>query len=148
MIARPIPIRRRGRRIRAVQGRRGSSSRLTFSLSIVSERPLVALAGFERRWPRRRDEGDEAARLGGNHLYGIGRFSVEETDWATRADLVDAGISGVLERLDATGIGLGELNRADVYVRAYFTLPPGAETIRADTLERLSAINATLWLDA
>ena len=147
MRARPVPTRRTGRRLQVAHGRR-DPSRLTFSLSIVSQQPLIALAGFERQWPRRQHEVDEAARVEGKHLYGIGRFSVEESAWAARAELVDAGISDVLERLDETGIGIRDLRRSDVFVRAYFTLPPGAETIRADTLERLCAIHATLWIDA
>ena len=147
MKARSVPTRRTGRRLRVAHGRRDTSC-LTFSLSIVSQQPLAALAGFERQWPRRHRETDEAARVDRKHLYGIGRFSVEESAWAARAELVDVGISGVLEQLDATGIGIRDLRRPDVFVRAYFTLPPGAETIRADTLERLSAIHATLWIDA
>ena len=88
------------------------------------------------------------ARVGGNHLYRIGRFSVEESAWEARADLVDAGIAALLERLESTGVSANEMRRSDVFVRAYFRFPPGAETIRADTVDRLSRISATLWIDA
>lgn len=137
--------------MRAASGHRDVSSRLTFSLSIVSERPLAPLTEFERRWPRTRHEVDAAAHaagLGESHLYGIGRFSVTESDWATRAELVDSGIAALLDLLDSTGIGPDQLGRPDVFVRACFTVPPGAETIRADTMQRLSRIAATLWIDA
>jgi hypothetical protein len=134
--------------VRATHGRRDLPSRLIFSLWIVSGRPLAPLGEFERRWARTRQEADVVARVGGNHLYGIGRFSVEESAWAARADLVDAGIAALLERLESTGFSANEMCRSDVFVRAYFRLPPGAETIRADTVDRLSRINATLWIDA
>lgn len=114
----------------------------------MSGHPIAALTTFERHWPHARLVAEETAGVAKNHLYVIGRFAVEEPAWSARAELVDAGISTVLDRLESTGVLTSDLCRSDVHVRAYFTLPPGAETIRADTIERLSAVNATLWIDA
>ncbi|WP_157550843.1 hypothetical protein [Microbacterium sp. Root553] len=77
--------------------------------------------------------------------YDITTFSFDETDADTRADMLN---DAILDRVALLTPAAEALHRTDVWVRFFLTLPHGAETIRAETVRALAAVNATLWIDA
>lgn len=132
---------RRSRRLRASSKDEESSTLVIFSLDVISEEPIPSLASLQAEArPHRIDD---------THFqYHIGKVSFEEGDWTRRADLLDDAIGELLDRLDRTGVTPEELSDPAVFVRAFLTLPPGAETVRANLVQRLGRVNATLWIDA
>jgi hypothetical protein len=114
---------------------------MIFSLSVISEEPIGSLASYQTQARPR--------HAGNTHFhYDIGKVSFEEGEWRRRADLLNDAIGELLDRLDGTDVTPEELFDPGVFVRAFLTLPPGAETIRANLVQRLGRINATLWIDA
>ena len=113
-----------------------------FSFTIQCTSPIEALApmrAFEIRpgMPRELDD----------VFYDVAYATFEDNSWQTRADKLDAAVNDALDRLDATGVDPGQMRRPDVFVRAFFTFGGGAETITADTVERLARYHAWIWID-
>jgi hypothetical protein len=117
-----------------------AATSVIFSLSIHSEHPIAAFAGVpgRRRSPRPDDD----------FFYNFGTVTFSERDSATRADRLEAEVHAALDRVYATGIDLDELALDAVFVKAFFTFGPGAETISAELVQRLSRVHATIWIDA
>jgi hypothetical protein len=115
-------------------------TRVVFSLTVTSEHPIEALAGFPTATRGLNPDDD--------YIYAIDKIYFEEDDMCDRADLLNAAVNDSLDRLNASGIDVAELHRDDVYVRAYYTFSPGSETIRPEVVKRLARINATIWIDA
>ena len=111
-----------------------------FSLSVISEHEIAAFRGIagRKRPPRPAD----------NFFYDFGQDSFTDSNWNSRADKLDSLVSAALDRLEATGVDPTELAHDDVFVRAYFTFDPGAETIQPAVIERLARIHAGIWIDA
>jgi hypothetical protein len=114
-------------------------SHVIFTLLVNSEHPIEALAGFAGR--------TRAPKPDDDYLYRIHHFKFDEPGWSERAEQLDAGVRHGLDLLDATGVTPEELRHPDVWVRAHFTFPLGAETIGAEVVERLGRIHATVWID-
>jgi hypothetical protein len=117
-------------------------TQVIFRLTVQAERPLEGLADlrvFENRKGRLPD--DEV-------FYDVAHASFEDGDWNSRADKLDAAVRHALDRLEASGVDPQDLRRPDVFVRAFFTFGPGAETLSADIIERLAMYHATVWIDA
>jgi hypothetical protein len=116
------------------------STRVIFSLTVHSDHPIAAFAGFPGR-KRPQTETDD-------FFYELLMTSFEDGDWSSRADKLEAAVTIAIDRLEATKVDLAELAQDDVSVRAFFTFGPGAETISAELVERLARIHATIWIDA
>jgi hypothetical protein len=115
-------------------------TRVVFSLTVTSEHPIEALAGFPTAARGLNPDDD--------YIYAIDKVYFEEDDMGDRADLLNAAVNDALDRLNLSGVDVAELHRDDVYVRAYYTFSPGSETIRPEVVKRLARINATIWIDA
>jgi hypothetical protein len=110
-----------------------------FSLSVQSEHPIAAFVGIPgRKRPPRPDD---------NYFYSFGKTTFVDNDWQSRADSLDAALQSSLDRLDATGVDIAELDHPDVFVKALFTFGLGPETISAQAIARLARIRATVWID-
>ena len=117
-------------------------TRVHFTLTVISEHPIDELERFlQPPRPRRPRRPDDA------FMYPVHRFYVEDDDWRSRGDAVDAGVLEAIDVLDATGVALERLTPPNAWVRAHFTFTPGAETITAAAVKRLAAYNAVLWID-
>jgi len=116
------------------------ATQVIFSLSVNSDEAIDRLADFAtvRRSPKPDDD----------FLYTISKVDFSEDDWRIRADRLDEAVSAALDRLEETGVDLGLLAAETVFVRAFFSFSPGAETISADLVVRLARVHATIWIDA
>lgn len=132
---------RRSHRLRTSSEDEQQSTLVIFSLSVISEAPIGSLASYQTQ--------ARPHQITNTHFhYDIGKVSFEEGEWRRRVDLLDDAIGELLDRLDGTDVTPEELFDPGVFVRAFLTLPPGAETIRASLIQRLGSVNATLWIDA
>ncbi|HWT44645.1 MAG TPA: hypothetical protein VN085_01715 [Vicinamibacterales bacterium] len=116
------------------------ATRVIFSLLVNSNEAIDRLA--ELATARRSPEPDD------DFLYTISKVSFSEDDWQVRADRLDEAVSAALDRLEATGVDLELLATDGVFVRAFFTFSPGAETISANLVARLARVHATIWIEA
>jgi len=115
-------------------------ARVIFSLTVLSEHPIPALAGFPGR--------PGSQRAGDDFMYVIHKADFEEDDPETRAYLLDEGVNEALNRLDVSGVDPDELHHPEVRVRAFYTFDPGSETISTGVVNRLARVNAALWIDS
>jgi hypothetical protein len=111
-----------------------------FSLTVISEDRIEKLVSL----PGRKDTG----RRIDDHLYKVAQESFYELQTEARAIRLNAAIMKAIDVLYATGVDPALFHSAGVWVRAYFTFDPGSQTIDAESLSRLAAINATVWIDA
>ena len=115
-------------------------TRVQFTLTVISDEPIDELQRLLQPSIRPRQP-DQA------FMYDIHHFNVEDDNWETRGDAVDAGVLKAVDALEATGVGLEKLSPPNAWVRAHFTFTPGAETITAEAVRRLAAYNSVLWID-
>lgn len=115
-----------------------------FSLTVQSMHPIPALETL-----RQRERIPGKPRPDDEYFYSAGpTFSFDEEDWQPRADKLDHAVDEALRILEATGVNNNDLAHEDVFVRAFFTFWPGAQTISAEIVERLARVHATIWIDA
>jgi len=115
-------------------------TRVQFTLTVISDDPIDELQHLLQRSVRPR-EPDHA------YMYDIHHFNLEDDNWETRGDEVDAGLLTAVDALEATGVEMERLTPPNAWVRALFTFTPGAETITAEAVKRLAEYNAVLWID-
>lgn len=119
-------------------------TQVIFSLSVHCDFPIEALAPM-----RLLTRAGGKPRADNDVVYGIGEtISFEDGNSSTRADKLDAAVNAALDLLDSTGVDPEEMRRPDVFIKAFFTFGEGAETISAETVERLARYHATIWIDA
>jgi hypothetical protein len=117
------------------------STRVLFSMFVVSEDPIPALAALTAP-PRRRPAPDDL------HAYDLARVAFEVDDADERAGRLNAELGAALDLLESTGVDRDALHSSSVDVRAYWTLGSGAHTIDARSIARLAAVGAQVWIDA
>jgi hypothetical protein len=125
-------VRRRHARLDA-DGERGE----TFRLEIVSDRRLHVPGALEHQ-----------DSLAGGYRYECGRVGFSAFDSDTIADRLDQFGLRILDRFEAGGVDLDELDRPGVSVRAHLGVEGYAHTISAVLLGRLARIHAELWIEA
>jgi len=79
-------------------------------------------------------------------FYRLGTVKFEEPAWEARADKLNTTIHGLVDQL--ASVPRDVLHAPESFVRLYMTLPSGAETLEARTVQRLAEVNATVWIDA
>lgn len=80
------------------------------------------------------------------HRYDFGTVTFNELDAYRRADRLRETIDAFLNRL--VDVPREDLHASGAFVRLFITFPRGAETIQAQTVQRLAEVNATIWIDA
>lgn len=79
-------------------------------------------------------------------VYDLGTVKFDEPAWEARADKLNATIHELVDQL--ASVPRAVLHAPESFVRLYMTLPSGAETLEARTVQRLAGVNATVWIDA
>lgn len=85
-------------------------------------------------------------RADSSFSYDLGTATFDEPAWEARADKLNATIHELVGQL--ASVPRDVLHAPESFVRLYMTLPSGAETLEARTVQRLAEVNATVWIDA
>lgn len=105
------------------------------SLTIFAPSAIDELSAFERT-EESRDDG---------WWYDLGTISIEEEDAGRRLHALDGAVSTMLDLLS-------EVPRAVLFdersfVRLFLTFGRGAQTLRPALVQKIAAVNATVWID-
>lgn len=106
------------------------------SLGVFVTSALPELAAFERS--------DRAAD--GEWRYDLGTIAFDESNAAVRAVALERAISTLLDTLSV--VSSETLFEKSSFVRLFITFGRGAQTLSAGIVQRISAVNATIWIDA
>jgi hypothetical protein len=106
------------------------------SLDVFSPTPIEALSAFE--WTSEaRDDG---------RRYQLGTIEFVEQDAEERAEALDSAVATLLGLL--SGVPRELLFDEDAFVRLFLTLGRGAQTLRSSLVQRIAAVNGTVWIDS
>lgn len=81
-----------------------------------------------------------------SYRYRFETTTFDEPELQLRAAKLESTINDYLDRLQS--VPRDVLHGQESFVRLYVSIPAGAETINARTVQRLAEANATIWIDA
>lgn len=106
------------------------------SLDVFSPSPIEALSAFE--WTSEpRDDG---------WRYQLGTVSFDEPEADARADALDNAVMTLLDLLSEVPREVLFDDRA--FVRLFLTFGRGAQTLDSSLVQRIAAVNGTIWIDS
>lgn len=106
------------------------------SLDVFSPSPIEALSAFE--WTSEpRDDG---------WRYQLGTVSFDEPEADARADALDNAVMTLLDLLSEVPREVLFDDRA--FVRLFLTFGRGAQTLGSSLVQRIAAVNGTIWIDS
>lgn len=106
------------------------------SLDVFSPSPIEALSAFE--WTSEpRDDG---------WRYQLGTVSFDEPEADARADALDNAVTTLLDLLSEVPREVLFDDRA--FVRLFLTFGRGAQTLDSSLVQRIAAVNGTIWIDS
>ena len=106
------------------------------SLDVFSTAPIAELSAFERVDPN----------SDGERRYELGKISFEEEDATTRAQMLESTVLTLLDLLRE--VPRTALFDSGTFVRLFLTLGRGAQTLSSALVQKLAAVNATVWIDS
>ncbi|MDF2508416.1 MAG: Flp pilus assembly protein ATPase CpaF [Microbacterium sp.] len=106
------------------------------SLDVFSPSPIEALSAFE--WTSEpRDDG---------WRYQLGTVDFDEPDADERAEALDSAVATLLGLLSE--VPREVLFAEGAFVRLFLTFGRGAQTLGSSLVQRIAAVNGTVWIDS
>lgn len=117
-------------------GRDRGDGHVIVSFDVLSQKVIQELADY---WSEIQAPTD-------SYRYRFETMTFDELESQLRAAKLKSTINYYLDRLQA--VPRGVLHGQETFVRLYVSIPAGAETIDARTVQRLAEVNASIWIDA
>ena len=106
------------------------------SLDVFAAEAIDELSGFEATVAGQSD----------GRRYELGTITLFEEDADRRADALDHAVSTLIGIL--AEVSREALFAEGTFVRLFVTFGAGAQTLSASLVQRIAAVNATVWIDS